>query len=301
MSVERAPYVVSSDAFRLMRDWSNRTGFKSPDKSFFLEYEAELGQKLHDYFGTEVDIIDEGEIRNGLKDYAAVSRYPIISIDRVYVDDTFPNLIGYIDMTRTVGEDFNDLPGVHPRLGYPDLEVQIQRFKSEKQQDVVLLDDVIFTGGGMLRLAEILAKVNCRVAGVIGGIGIANSLEVIRDAGIDVHCVRQYEEVIDEVCERDFVACSPMSGRAMRDTEGNYWSAPYMKPFGDPGKWASIPVEHVADFSEFCLKSSVRVWKEVERLSREEVPTSVAPRQIRGLNNNGSVASALSQHLLQKV
>jgi hypothetical protein len=109
--------------------------------------------------------------------------------------------------------------------------------------------------------------------------------------GKEVHCVRFYEDVIDEVCERDFYPGVPMSGRLLAGV-GN-WGAPYIKPFGNPEKWASIPSEHVADFSWLCLENAVALFETIEQLSGRSVHIEDLDRRIVGLPESGEYTAQL--------
>ncbi len=295
MSTERSPYVVSEDVYQLLRKWRTDGTYTLPGESFFKDLASDLKNRLGSYFNGNVEIIEERELREGISKFAASSEYPILSIDRAYVDEDTPNIAGYIDITRLVDENFEDVDGLHPRPGSPSIETQIAGFQSGSESPVALLDDVIFTGVGIVALAQKLAFINRPVRQIITGIGIGQGIDKIKEAGIEVLCVHEYKDVIDEVCERDFLACIPMSGRTVRDQNGRYWSAPYFRPFGDPQKWASIPDEYIKDFSQFCLVRSAALWREIEKLSKGKIATDAVPRKIKALENNESVSQALSE------
>lgn len=293
------PYVVSADGFELIRRWAQQTGYKSPSELYFDDYTAALKEAISNATDASVEIVEYKEIKEGLESLASKSAYPVISLDRVYLNDS-QNVVSYIDMTRAVDREFNDV-GLYNRPGTLSLQEQIEKLETPQPSHVVLADDVIFTGDGVVKLAHELRLVGRPVVGIVAGIGIKEGVDAIEASGIEVSCVRTYDTVVDEVCQRDFLAGIPYSGRTIVDTTANYhelWSAPYFKPFGTPEEWASIQVDRVLDFSRFCLEHSIGLWNEVSCSSGIEIPSSAIPRQLRGMNENQElVAEFLAKHL----
>jgi hypothetical protein len=286
------PYIVSSDTSFLMQRWAKRSGFEIPNQDYFTSLNKDLHNVLSGYFPGEVIIVGEQTLQTGMNKLASESKLPLISLDRAYATPKTPNLVGFIDATRMVNEQFEDI-GLSPRPGFKSLEEQIDDLKTPTESPVALVDDVVFTGGGVKKIAEALAQVNRPVHKVIAGIGIKKGVILLNESGLEVECVEEYAEVIDETCKRDFLACVPMSGRTVRGDNGSYWSAPYFKPFGNPEKWASIPPDKVNDFSDFCMTASIAMWKEVERVSGVSVPVESISRRLKGMQVNISVTEAL--------
>ncbi|MFH0936969.1 MAG: hypothetical protein V1808_01600 [Candidatus Daviesbacteria bacterium] len=298
MTAEKiTPYVVSADVNLLMQEWSKDSGYIVPPLSSFRSYSNELEQFLREVFKTQVDMVSEDELKDGINELSFNSKYPLISMDRIYLDGQMPNLEKYLDVTRAVGEDFKDLlEKLYPRCGCLAIKEQLDALAKDKKEPVTLVDDVLFSGGGFMWLAEELVKRNRPIKQAVFGIGIGEGLDKVRGLGIEVQCVREYPEVIDEICERDFLACIPFSGRTLICSEGNYWGAPYFLPFGNPEKWASIPSEATEEYSKFCLSKSIRLWGEIEALSNTKIPTDKAPRRIIGLRPNQSITEALEEY-----
>lgn len=71
-------------------------------------------------------IVSEEKLKSGLMDLSAKSLHPVISIDRAYVDETFPNLRGFVDITRMVDPSLKDI-GLYPRQGALPIEDQINQ------------------------------------------------------------------------------------------------------------------------------------------------------------------------------
>lgn len=308
MAVERQPYVVSADVQPLMERWGKQTGYQVPSADYFEGMNNDLASALDQYFPGQVEIVGYDELKSGLDRLAAqtflknphrfrvdaLRPLPIISWDRVYVDKETPNVAGHLDITRGVSEKLNNL-GLLPRPGFPSVSDQLDRFKSDTDQPYIMMDDVIFTASGMHDIIEELINRGSSIVGIIAGIGITSiGLEELRKL-IDVQCVREYSEVIDEVCQRDFVAGVPMSGRTVFHADGEVSSAPYFLPFGKPREWASIPEANEREFSGFCIDTSIDLFKRIETISQSTVPTSAIDRLPRFTRHNNSFASALEE------
>jgi hypothetical protein len=143
------------------------------------------------------------------------------------------------------------------------------------------VDDVVFTGELIVEVIQRLSSLGIKVSLVCVGVGIAEGIHQINQLNCEVRCVRRYEEVIDEICERDFYPGIPFSGRLLIGN-GNV-GVPYLLPFGDPGKWASIPLEWQVPFSEFCIKQTVKLFEEIERCSSKIISCAELGRMVSTL------------------
>lgn len=310
MNTESSPYIVSSDIQGLMERWSRRTGYQVPPEDHFRGATKDLQLVLEGYFRSGVEVIHEDEIRTGLQKLASnrISRngeeLSLISLDRAYGDENI-DIDGHIETTRGVYPSLKPIRGIKPRPtveGEPNKAVKDQLDSLEtKTSKIVLLDDVIFSGSGVIELVDKLRKRGKDVRKVIAGIGIRflgddpGGVTRLRNLDIEVECVREFDSVIDEVCQRDFIAGTPMSGRTVFINDQKLRSAPYFLPFGDPHQWASIPNDKVSEFSAFCMDTSIALFKKIEQRSQASVPTSAIDRLPRGLRPNGSFVNALQE------
>lgn len=261
------PYIISEDIYLLLKRWAVENDFTLPSKEFFLDLRKEMADKLGKIFD-KVELITEDTLKQGFDSFFKSNKLPVISLDRVYVE-----VENNLEITRIVDGLGRDL-GLKNRSGAPNLKTQLEIIeanfvKTAYLQEVVLVDDVIFSGELALGVIEHLRKINIKVVVVFAGIGVAEGVKKIRNYGIAVDCVREYSEVIDEICERDFYPGVPLSGRLVGGA--NNVATPYILPHGKPGKWASIPKEFQKDFSKFCWQQTSRLFSAIECASQKPV------------------------------
>jgi len=277
------PYVVSADIYLLLQKWSARTGFTLPPAEFFAELRVEMSDKLSEIFGP-VELVGERKLQQGFTEFFLSNSLPIVSLDRIYVGAEHN-----LELTRAVDENGNDL-GLRNRAGTPSLARQLRSLQDKlsggtARRKIALVDDVIFSGDLLLKVVDMLESINFEVASVYAGIGIADGVDKVKARNIPIACVCQYDEVIDEVCERDFYPGVPLSGRLIAGIENT--CLPYILPFGKPGKWASIPEDQQLDFSLFCWQQTSRLFAAIEQYSRREVFCHDLGRLVAHLPTNG--------------
>ena len=161
--------------------------------------------------------------------------------------------------------------------------------------EVALVDDVIFSGTVLERIINLLSRINIQVPIICAGIGIGEGINRIKATKRQVRCVRTYEKVIDEVCERDFYPGVPLSGRLLAG--GENIGIPYLLPFGNPESWASIPSQQAANFSKFCLRQTISLFDEIERGSDKQVFCRNLGRKVIGLPMDARYTDALRKIL----
>lgn len=268
------PYVVSCDIYLLIKEWAKREGFVVPEPEFFGQLRREFSAYMSRLF-PGFELVSEEELLHKLPLLVAATGLPTISLDRVYIQSAMN-----LQVTRLVDMQGNDR-GIGPRAGSPPLWSQIRDLQSSGVHEVALVDDVVFTGALIERVVNLLSKIGIRVPVVCVGVGIAEGIRRINHSKREVHCVRRYEEVIDQVCERDFYPGVPLSGRLLVGSKNI--GVPYLLPFGNPGKWASIPAEWQEHFSRFCIIQTIRLFKEIERCSNRMVSCAELGRMVATL------------------
>jgi len=273
------PYIVSTDIRLLLNKWAHDRGFTIPDQRFFNDLRDGLRNELI-YALAEtatVELVPEEELANGMDEIIRKSGLPPISLDRTYVQSKFK-----IDLCRWVDAQGESL-GEHPRAGSAPLSQQLQVIEQSGIKEAILIDDVVFTGGLIVQLIDSLAKVGITVRAVGAGIGIGMGTSRIKDLGIPVRCVREYAEVLDEICERDFYPGIPFSGRTMINSNGVSIGAPYILPYGRPVEWASIPEKQARSFSDYCCSATRNLFLEIGHLSGRPIRCCDLDRSVIGL------------------
>lgn len=268
------PYIVSADIYLLMKKWATQHSFVLPSREFICQLREKFSNYMSGIF-TNFELVSEDEISLGLTKLVAESSLPTISLDRVYFESE-QNL----EIARLVDKEGND-HGLGHRAGTPSLTQQIKRLQMSGVREVVVVDDVVFTGALLERITDLLSRIHIRVPLICAGIGIAEGINRINGTKREIRCVRTYEEVIDEVCERDFYPGVPLSGRLLVGDDNIGF--PYLFPFGKPESWASIPSEQAIDFSRFCLHQTASLFDEIERYSGRPVLCRDLGRKVIGL------------------
>jgi hypothetical protein len=274
--------VVSADIYSLLSEWAESIGFMLPDKSFFKYLRTDFVAQMKSIFGSFVFLeenILQDHVKNTIKNFDP--KRPIISLDRSYY-----NSVHSIQLTRKVQR--NELDewvniGIHGRFGMPSLNSQIESLAKKVRGDVILFDDVIFEGLLMEEVILGLARADIIVSTVYAPVGIRTGVERVKSLVKEVRCEYYFDSVIDEVCERDFYPGAPFSGRTVAHTHNV--GVPYIYPFGDPLKWASIPEEKANEFSIFCLNQTKRLFSEIEKVSMRSIKCGDLSRGVYSLTD----------------
>lgn len=273
------PYIVSEDIYLLLQHWARQRNFVLPEEIFFRNLRSEFAAFFREIF-SDFEMVSEQEMVAGIEIFIKESELIPISLDRSYY------LAKYnFEITRFVDANKNDV-GTRERYGTPRIHIQLQKLQKElKGKEVIIVDDVIFSGDVVEQTINELSQLGIKVVAVCAGIGIEKGVDRLNCAGYKVNCVRIYESVIDEVCERDFYPGVPLSGRSVVDKENV--GVPYILPFGDPEKWASIPQKLQKPLSEFCIKQTIKLFEAIEKESRRMIKCEDLDRKVLSLPTKG--------------
>ena len=276
MKVERKPYVVSEDIHILLAEWAKKREFVMPSPVFFKGLRQTMQEELTEIFGAgNVEMIAASRISREIRKLVQRTGLEPVSMDKVYLS-TDPS----IKVARIMNRSLKDC-GLGPRFGA--LAVQ-EQLLSIKASEIVLVDDVLFSGRVITEIISFLEKIGVKVPKIVAGIAIGEGKTRIQEkTKTEVLSARYYQEVIDEICERDFYPGVPLSGRLIAGTKVET-GAPYLEPFGKPREWASIPQEKT--FSRFCLLQTISLWEEIERLSQKTVRCCDLERIPLGISHN---------------
>lgn len=274
------PYVVSGDITLILQKWADAKGMALPDSAFFADLRNEFNGYMRTMFPV-YEFVPEDELKNGMIQLVNRQAVPTITLDSVYFR---PEYAATLDITRYVDKNLNN-KGLGRRPGFPSLLEQFRKLKEAGVKKARLVDDVIFTGDQTERVVEVLAKCGIQTTSVCTGIAIREGIEKLANKGIDVDAVRTYDEVIDEVCERDFYPGVPYCGRTLDFTLNK--GVPYVLPFGKPSAWASIPEERQEEFSRFCMMQSLKLFGAIEDVSKTRILMSEIDRKFGRIGNRG--------------
>lgn len=209
-----------------------------------------------------------------------------VTLDQVYCSSFYE-----LDLTRKVDLMGNNR-GLYCRFGSPSFLKQLNYLKMKGINEICLIDDVIFSGVLSQRLIKVLSGFGITVSLVCAGIGIEEGLSrILKEEKIKIDCAKVYDDVIDEVCERDFYLGIPYSRRSVFGNEN--LSLPYFLPYGKPAEWASIPTSFEIEFLKFCINQTISLFEEIEKVSKKQVCCSDIDRKILTQPKYGSYINFL--------
>ncbi len=280
------PYVLSQDVGYLLNSWAKRVNYSIPDTR---PYQAEIASELASIF-PKLDLISERDLQDTAKETLNLSKKNggvCLSMDRAYMPAVDKNNeVLYLETSRQVDKDLNSV-GLGTRKS-SDLSIYDQLKKLSKQigkRPITIFDDVAFGGDTMLEILDKAKQAGLNVAEVSLGIATTEALARIGQADYSCSSRFTYDQILDEICERDFFVGAPMSGRTIMTPDG-VKGAPYLQPFGLPVEWASIPKEAELTFSFACLSICADFWERGKDLSGWEIPTGALLKPPIGFNKN---------------
>ena len=272
-----APYIVSADIETLIRRWCERASFVHPSPVFVRDIRTEFHGFMSGIFPSYA-MLEEEDMRVAMADLAEKYNFPLVALDTLYCSSGLR-----LEICR-ITDSSGEVAGLTNRPGALPIPEQIKRIKANGIREITLGDDVIFSGGLVLDIIAQLKRFDIIVKNVCACVGIKDGIDKIAQVVEHVDCAYLYDEVIDEVCERDFYPGIPLSGRLLEGSDNV--GMPYIYPFGDPVKWASIPVDKAPAFSRLCLGLTIEIFQEIERLSKRPVLYRDVPRKVYTLAEN---------------
>ncbi len=188
-----------------------------------------------------------------------------------------------IEMNRIV--DVNgDIIGFGPRPGNPLLKKQIASIAEfARGKSVVLAEDGAFSGSTVDYLVKKLQVHGVEVSAVVVGICFPTAVENLsKSFNGRLMVIRKTEKPYEWMPDHDFLPFVPNCGRVFGSLygdegvpcyihDGTSFSFPYILPFGDPTKWASIPREHAVSFSQFCLEQALVIYKCLDEMNNRRL------------------------------
>ena len=202
--------------------------------------------------GKETLWVPASTIQSGIEKSMAKTNLPLVSLDQRYVS-TADQFLG---ISRGIDPLLND-DGYVPRNGYPSIDQQLRKVPY-LGNEVMLIDDVLFSGEMVAWLSDSLKPYGVKIGALVVGIAIQEGIDKLALEGIDVEAGEVFNEVEDEICERDF-AVVPGSGRRIDALAAN--ALYFDSDNGKPERWASISPESVKSFCLDSIKRSIDLLK----------------------------------------
>lgn len=297
--------VFSNDIKRILDGYNatnfdyRKVGMNPPSKEFLQQLRQDFEKDVNRIFNNQTLILSEENMLEGIEIAIAdvFWRYPIISLDKIYLQPDEKHII-FLDATRLNGSSTLVSRNHIQNPNYVNEQIQIisEKLIQEGSTDIVLADDVVFSGVVLANIIEKFQQNNIHVIGIRSGISTSQAYTKFSQAlPLGLKCGYLLEEnVIDQICERDFYFGIAQSGISVM--EGlEVWKAPYFKPFGNPVERASIPPEFEIPFSNGCIERSISLWKEIEKNSESVFYIRDLPEKIYGTNPNQEIVKTLKK------
>lgn len=175
-----------------------------------------------------------------------------------------------------------------------------ERLKLLGKDEVVLVDDVVFSGNVLRSIISKFENNSIKVIGVRSAISTEEAYKSFNkslDKGLKCGILLG-KDVIDQICERDFYFGIAQSGISVKGENGRIYKAPYFKPFGNPVERASIPDIYSDVFSNNCLMRSMYLWKKIEDRTGRQIRINELPEEINDLDGNERIINILRKGLI---
>ncbi len=224
---------------------------------------------------------------------------PIISLDKIYLVTDDRNVL-FLDCTRLDGS--KKLVSRNNLNRFDNVEWQIKmiadRLKDIGLNEIILADDVVFSGSVLKSVIQEFLKNGIKVLGIRSAVATITSYEIFKELPLGLKCTYLLgRNFIDQVCERDFYFGVAQSGISVLQQDGFIYKAPYFVPFGNPVERASISEMYRRTFSRGCLRRSIALWSEIERLSKRKFYIRDLPEKITLVNDEEEIVKTLKKEL----
>lgn len=278
-------YVVSQDVTLLAKKWGIEQNLATPDAAFMVPLRQKLNETLSEYFA-HVLFLSEEEIQHPLQELVdEAKRDDLVTVS---LECAYTICDHRLDFTRQVSSLNDTIGGRNTRRGSPEVRFQMEHLRGK---NVALVEDVIFSGQTLHDVIAELTHHDVRTQRVIAGVAIAEGKKKVERSTsavvgmppqIRTDVVFEFENIIDQICERDFYPGIPYSGREAACPYD--YNVPYLLPFAGKqlSEWASIPVKEQKQFSRVCMRNAIAFWEEVERLNGREIICKEIPRLVKG-------------------
>ena len=283
-------YVVTHDLGMRIQNLRS-LGLETPeaDHLFFGSFQDELKAKISKIL-PDVKVVSYDMKSLGEKIWAEAVKHQASLKDCVVLSTcaelASPRRGHLIEVNRIVNHD-GDVIGLGPRPGNPSLNDQIAGIARAVQgKQVVLIEDGAFSGQTLEYVIGRLLSHRINVSAVVVGICFPSAIKKISSTfrGNFV-VIEESTKPFEWMPDHDFIPFAPNCGRVFGGNFGNEvlphyshdglsYCFPYVRPFGNPAKWASIPTDHVGEFSLFCVRKALELFELLEEMNDREITIS---------------------------
>jgi hypothetical protein len=220
--------------------------------------------------------VSAGDMRRSMNTQLSTSRLPVVALDEVYT--VSPDL--RFGLSRGVDQDLND-SGYAARSGYEPITNQLDRVSS-LGSEIQLVDDVVFSGEMTAWVVEQLERRKVKVGRVVCGIAIGEGVKRMGEMGISLESAFVFDEVEEEICERDLFMTRGSGRRVMNGGSNALY---FDTKNGRPEQWASLDPAKADQFFRNSLERS-------EKLVMPDTPMAQVGRFL-GYRSTGTAREAI--------
>jgi hypothetical protein len=194
---------------------------------------------------------------------------------------------GHVIEINRIANKNGETIGFGPRPGNPSLSKQVSGIAlMSNGNPVVLVEDGSFTGSTFECLLNQLKQKRVNVVAIVSGICFPDALSHLSDVfDGEIVVMKKVDKPYEWMPDHDFIPFAPNCGRVYGGSfgdemlpyythEGLSYCFPYILPFGDPTKWASIPKEHACSFSLLCLREALELFRMLDDMNGRQLKVS---------------------------
>ncbi len=192
------------------------------------------------------------------------------------IADSNPKSEGLIlNINRLFNMD-GEMIGHGPRPGFKPLDEQFKDLeKLIAGRSVVLIEDGAFTGGTLRFVLNQLSEMGLKVTALVMGFCCTRAHAVLKEVFPgELVIVDPLENLVDWIPDHDLIPFIPNCGRVLGEKVSSGYAPvytpngvscayPYILPFGNMEKWATMPADGARDLSRFCLDTSIEIFGQV--------------------------------------
>lgn len=279
-----ATYLITNDLGEKV-EYLRHTGLITPDphSTFFSDIQSDLEKAVD--AATPQDVIVRSVKMSDLADDVLAKALTFAKDDTLIVS-TCPEIANPVrgftlQVNRLIDFNGNSI-GLGPRPGNPSIHDQILAIKNKAHdQPIIIVEDGIFSGETMLFVIDQLRAHNVKVSAMIVGFTFPSSVktvQAIREAGIEFVSIEEFKNLFDWVPDHDFFPFVPSNGKVVGiPVKKGYlpfysfdqasYSVPYLYNFCPINNWASINDEPAKALTTFCIRATIALYREIERMN----------------------------------